>query len=215
MAQRMPPVLPVPPRFAGAVSACMAAKPLQHQDELVALLTWTQQMSPPLDLRVIVEIGSFRGGTMELWARVASDLVVSIDLPTGEAFYGQHGTSDAMEARNTAFSAQFPHVHGILGDSHDERTHRQLSALLADRLVDLLFIDGDHTLAGVSQDFEMYAPLVRPGGVVAFHDTLWIDPQRAKREQYGVPQFFDSLPSPKFHFHCGGYWGGIGAIIVP
>jgi predicted O-methyltransferase YrrM len=33
-----------------------------------------------------------------------------------------------------------------------------------------LFIDGDHSYDGVRQDFEMYAPLVRPGGLVAMHD---------------------------------------------
>jgi predicted O-methyltransferase YrrM len=38
--------------------------------------------------------------------------------------------------------------------------------------LDFLFIDGDHSLAGVKSDFEMYSPLVRPGGFVAFHDIV-------------------------------------------
>ena len=33
-----------------------------------------------------------------------------------------------------------------------------------------LFIDGDHTSEGVKRDWEMYSQLVRPGGLVAFHD---------------------------------------------
>lgn len=213
MAQRQPPTLPVPAQFADAVSACMAAKPLQHQDELTALLTLTQQLHPPLDLRVIVEIGSFRGGTIELWARVAREMVVSIDLPD-PAFYGSGWDETAMQARNAAFAAQFPHVHGILGDSHDIRTRNQLDRLLDGRWVDLLFIDGDHTLAGVTADYEMYSGFVRRGGVIAFHDTLWCDPARVQHEQFGVPQFFDSLPGVKFQFHAGGYWGGIGALVV-
>jgi len=36
--------------------------------------------------------------------------------------------------------------------------------------VDLLFIDGGHDLATVRRDIELYLPLVKPGGVVAFHD---------------------------------------------
>ena len=36
--------------------------------------------------------------------------------------------------------------------------------------VDLLFIDGGHTLEVVRKDIELYVPLVKPGGVVAFHD---------------------------------------------
>jgi predicted O-methyltransferase YrrM len=36
--------------------------------------------------------------------------------------------------------------------------------------LDFLFIDGDHTLAGVRSDYEMYSPLVKPGGAIIFHD---------------------------------------------
>jgi hypothetical protein len=35
-----------------------------------------------------------------------------------------------------------------------------------------MLIDGDHTYAGVKQDFEMYSPFVREGGIVAFHDLV-------------------------------------------
>jgi predicted O-methyltransferase YrrM len=38
--------------------------------------------------------------------------------------------------------------------------------------IDFLFIDGDHTYEGVKADFRDYASLVRPGGVIAFHDIL-------------------------------------------
>lgn len=37
-------------------------------------------------------------------------------------------------------------------------------------MIDLLFIDGDHIYEGVRKDFEMYSPLVRKGGIIAFHD---------------------------------------------
>ncbi len=36
--------------------------------------------------------------------------------------------------------------------------------------LDFLFIDGDHTLEGVRSDYEMYSPLVKPGGTIIFHD---------------------------------------------
>jgi len=35
-----------------------------------------------------------------------------------------------------------------------------------------LFIDGDHTYKGVKKDFEMYSPLVREDGIIAFHDVV-------------------------------------------
>jgi predicted O-methyltransferase YrrM len=37
--------------------------------------------------------------------------------------------------------------------------------------VDLLFLDGDHSYDGVRADFENYTPLVKPGGLIAFHDV--------------------------------------------
>lgn len=40
--------------------------------------------------------------------------------------------------------------------------------------IGLLFIDADHVYESVKQDFEAFAPLVVPGGVVAFHDS-WAD----------------------------------------
>jgi len=38
--------------------------------------------------------------------------------------------------------------------------------------IDLLFIDADHSEAAVREDFELYAPLVRPGGLILMHDYL-------------------------------------------
>jgi hypothetical protein len=37
--------------------------------------------------------------------------------------------------------------------------------------VDLVFIDGDHSPEGCRQDWDLWAPHVRPGGHVAFHDA--------------------------------------------
>lgn len=42
---------------------------------------------------------------------------------------------------------------------------------LACRLVDFAFIDGDHSTAAVLADLEAVVPIIRPGGLVACHDT--------------------------------------------
>jgi predicted O-methyltransferase YrrM len=63
--------------------------------------------------------------------------------------------------------------HGAVvlnGDSHERSTLRRLKDQLARRPVDVLFIDGDHTLDGALADWHMYGPLVRAGGLVLFHD---------------------------------------------
>jgi hypothetical protein len=37
--------------------------------------------------------------------------------------------------------------------------------------VDLAFLDGDHTIAGIARDFAAVEPLVGVGGSVLLHDT--------------------------------------------
>lgn len=37
--------------------------------------------------------------------------------------------------------------------------------------IDLLFIDGDHSFTGATEDIQLWVPLVKPGGIVVFHDT--------------------------------------------
>jgi MMP 1-O-methyltransferase len=37
--------------------------------------------------------------------------------------------------------------------------------------IDLLFIDGDHSYEGVVKDYLDWAPLVKKGGIIAFHDV--------------------------------------------
>lgn len=63
------------------------------------------------------------------------------------------------------------------------------------RPIDLLFIDGDHSYAGVKADWDHFSPHLSEFGVAIFHDTLWglrPDPRLA-REDMGVPRFVDEL----------------------
>jgi predicted O-methyltransferase YrrM len=62
-------------------------------------------------------------------------------------------------------------LHLIRADSHAPATLAQTRKALGGEPLDFLFIDGDHTYDGVRRDFEDYGPLVRPGGLIAFHDV--------------------------------------------
>jgi len=44
--------------------------------------------------------------------------------------------------------------------------------------LDFVFIDGDHTEAGVERDIRAWAPKVRSGGLVLGHDCHWITVKR-------------------------------------
>ena len=61
--------------------------------------------------------------------------------------------------------------------------------------IDLLFIDGDHSYAGVKADWELFSPHLSRFGVAVFHDTTWQyhrgDP--FYREDMGVPRFVEEL----------------------
>ena len=63
-------------------------------------------------------------------------------------------------------------VHAVTGSSHDSTTLDLVKTIFAGAPIDVLFIDGDHSYEGVKQDYEMYRSLVRPGGIIAFHDII-------------------------------------------
>lgn len=137
----------------------------QKEAEILALLTRLAPLRP----RRVLEIGSAAGGTLFLLTRVAAPdaLLVSIDLPEGH-FGGGYNLLRAGLYRSFARRGQ--RIVLLRGDSHRPAMRRRLAAALGGEGLDFLFIDGDHSAAGVRQDFEDYAPFVRPGGLIAFHD---------------------------------------------
>ena len=58
----------------------------------------------------------------------------------------------------------------IVGNSQLAETVEKLKARLSGRMIDLLFIDGDHSFQGVKTDYELYEPLTRH--LIAFHDIF-------------------------------------------
>jgi len=138
----------------------------QVRSEIIRLTEHVRQRQP----QTIVEIGTAHGGTLFLWCRLAhpNATIISLDLPGGI-----HG--GGYPYWKTWIYRRFPlatqKLHLLRGDSHSPEMLARLKNLLpGDGKVDFLFIDGDHTYEGVKADFEMYSSLVRPGGLIAFHD---------------------------------------------
>lgn len=156
----------------------------QHRreiEDLVNLLV-EQQVSR------IIEIGSHRGGTAVLWCEIASDLVAAVDLPDGP--WGGIGVAGADE-RDRLVRELYPQYRPVRGNSQELKTWQKVSDLLGPTPVQFLFIDGDHSYEGVSKDFENYRGLVRPGGLIAFHDV--IHTERHTKDGVEVPRFWDEL----------------------
>ena len=135
----------------------------------------------------ILEIGlGYYGSTHFLW-RLLFDHVISIEKlhnrvrTFGEntrSFYGKW----VLDDNKSSF---------IIGSSNNSKTVLNTYKVCDNRGIDLLFIDGDHEYESVLTDWLLYNPLVKKGGIVAFHDVESKDPE------YGVSMFIDRLSKGK------------------
>lgn len=142
-------------------------RPFQNKTELRRFIERASELKP----KTVVEIGTARGGTLFLLSCAADPRarIVSIDLPAGQ-YGGGYPSWKGLLYRWISGPQQSLHL--IRGNSHSEATFNQAVKALGGDKVDLLFIDGDHAYAGAKQDFLRYRKLVRPGGLIVFHDIL-------------------------------------------
>lgn len=124
-----------------------------------------------LNPATVLEVGTAKGGTLYLWTQAATDdaTLVSVDLPGGQ-FGG--GYAPCRIDYYQSFAKPDQTMHLLREDSHAPETLGKVQEKLGDRQVDFLFIDGDHLYPGVKADFLQYGPLVRPGGLIGFHDIM-------------------------------------------
>ena len=156
-------------------------KPQQVRSEILSLLTTLNKLKP----KYILEIGTSRGGTLFLFSRIASEdaRLISLDWDYPKwriPFY-------------KSFASPNQQIHLIRADSHDGRTLERIEAILDGNKTDFLFIDGDHGYEGIRKDFEMYGPLVRKGGMIAFHDIV------TPESRSGVGTFWNEI-KPRYEY---------------
>ena len=115
------------------------------------------------DPTTVVEVGTAQGGTLYPWVRhVEPERAVSVDrgyLGRRPSFYSTF--TERSDTKLTLLDA----------DSQRAETAARVREL-GGGAVDFLFIDADHRYQGVKRDYELYSPLVRDGGLIAFHDIL-------------------------------------------
>lgn len=75
--------------------------------------------------------------------------------------------------------------HILEGNSQLPTVVNRASRILAGQKFDFLFIDGDHEYDGVLEDLIQWYPLVRPGGLIAFHDIVPDEETRTGRRPEG------------------------------
>lgn len=119
----------------------------------------------------ILEVGSYRGGTLWHWLRNA-DVVVAVD----------DAMRNADEWREWAESED-AELHTIQGDSR----HTTIVEMARDLgPYDFVFIDGDHSYQAVRSDVDSYGGMLADGGVLALHDIL-------PRPGYGVSEVWAEI----------------------
>lgn len=107
---------------------------------------------------VLVEIGSFNGASTSLMTdqlqRLGRGRMYAIDPFSKSPSTSGHGSEygKVFDQTMQPYHAWFEKIEG------DSKT------VPWDRSIDLLFIDGDHSEAGVSADLAKYMPFVRAGG---------------------------------------------------
>ncbi|WP_371803617.1 class I SAM-dependent methyltransferase [Candidatus Lokiarchaeum ossiferum] len=185
-------------------------KPLQVRKEILALLQKVKDIKP----KIIVEIGTNKGGTLALYTNVSqSDTkLISLDLPSGQ-FGG--GYPEWKIPLYKSFARENQQIKLIRADSHELESLEILKNELNGQEIDFLFIDGDHTYEGIKQDFEMYSPLVRSKGMIAFHDIV----VHENIDEVNVFQFWNEIKENYEYIENVEDWDqkscGIGIIIKP
>ena len=123
----------------------------------------------------IVEIGSFKGKSTVMLAKVAAhyglDPIVAID--------PHNFNSSELKAHRVAPDAssyeEFLNTLRVAGVSDMVEVHRAYSNDIASdwsRPIRFLWIDGDHSYQGAKADFDGFSRHIVPEGIVAFHDAL-------------------------------------------
>jgi predicted O-methyltransferase YrrM len=160
--------------------------PGQERAEIDRLLRELERRSP----RTVLEIGTAQGGTLFLFAQIASPdaLLVSVDLPGG-LFGG--GYMEPRASLYRSFAGEGQRIELLRADSHAPETRARICTILGSRPVDFLFIDGDHTRDGVERDFTTYSELVANRGAIALHDIV----PGSRQLVGGVPEFWQEVRS--------------------
>ena len=180
-------------------------QPVQVLEEITSLLEDVKKLNP----KRVLEIGTCKGGTLYLWTRVARPdaTIVSGDLRSDKVCGGYSRLRTPIYRR---FARRQQRLHLVRADSHQIDTLEQVKRLFGGSEIDFLFIDGDHSYAGVKRDWEMYSTLVRKGGIIAFHDVA---------SNYGETQvkrcwdeIKDNFPHREYMVHPEGLYG-IGVIL--
>jgi len=127
---------------------------VQDVEEFAWLIEKVLKLNP----KIIIEIGVESGGTLKIWKDLIQNdgVVIGIDLQN--------------KINQFDYKSCKKEVHLVEGCSYDKKTVDRVYEILNGRLPDFVFIDGEHTNFAAQKDMDNYGYLVKPRGIVGFHD---------------------------------------------
>ena len=169
-------------------------------------LSWSDHIPFAFDLvaalrpAVIVELGTHSGESYFAFCQAVHENKTdsrsyAVDLWQGDEHAGRYG-EEVFQSVTRHNARHYTDFSQLLRESFDVAA-RQFS----EGSIDLLHIDGLHTLEAVRHDFQQWAPKVRSGGVILLHDTA------VRSEGFGVWRLWEELArggaGASFEFHHG------------
>jgi len=167
-------------------------RPRAMQSYVLMMYEFVLELKP----KNILEIGTQRGQstkTMLMALNInGSGKLVSID------------HKDRSGILNDSHEDLKKYCQFITSDSHvPEALQAAKDAINDGEKYDMMFIDGDHKMPGVKQDFDEYSELVKPGGLIMLHDIT--------NANEDVHELWDEITWEKFAIN----WGKAGNSIIP
>lgn len=150
------------------------------QAAMLRTLALLSLQAEEIDLLEIGTLFGIGGGTLYQAGMRAQRKMRLTLLDPLDGYYGQRLTDDMTGVPITR-DTLVRNLQTLAVPEEDYRIIQHLSTkqeaieAASERSYDYLLIDGDHSLEGVAADFELYGPMVKPGGVVIFDDYATTD----------------------------------------
>ena len=134
--------------------------------------------------KLIVEIGVFEGFTTRMFAESCDPdaVIYGVD----PFFTGRLGISWGLRIAKC-----YNRQHLSRGRVNFVRTLSIEVRQEVPTRIDFVFIDGDHSLQGITSDWAFWSSRTQSGGIIALHDTL-LPVGRSKSFELGSHQYFAS-----------------------
>lgn len=135
--------------------------------------------------RLAVEIGVFEGRTTAVIASCITEngKVFAID----PFFSGRLGISYGK-----LISRQYLNRQSLISKVQFLKMLSWEAAPLIREEIEFLFVDGDHSYEGIHKDWQDWSVKIKPGGIVALHDTCVI-PGREDATIMGSHEYFNKI----------------------